>query len=89
VEAGVFGVQGQSGLYSKIRSQKIKYSQVLVAHACILVTQNAEIRRIEVQSQSGQIVHKILSLKNPSQKRVGGVAQGVGSEFKPQYCKNK
>jgi hypothetical protein len=26
--------------------------------------------------------------KNPSQKRVGGVAQGVGPEFKLQYCKN-
>jgi hypothetical protein len=24
--------------------------------------------------------------KNPSQKRAGGVAQGVGPEFKPQYC---
>jgi hypothetical protein len=23
--------------------------------------------------------------KNPSQKRTGGVAQGVGPEFKPQY----
>jgi hypothetical protein len=27
--------------------------------------------------------------KNPSQKRAGGVAQGVGPEFKPQYCKKK
>jgi hypothetical protein len=24
---------------------------------------------------------------NPSQKRTGGVAQGIGPEFKPQYCK--
>jgi hypothetical protein len=24
-------------------------------------------------------------LKNPSQKRTGGVAQGVGPEFKPQH----
>jgi hypothetical protein len=24
-------------------------------------------------------------LKNPSQKRTGGVAQGVDPEFKPQY----
>jgi hypothetical protein len=24
-------------------------------------------------------------LKNPSQKRAGGVTQGVGSEFKPQH----
>jgi hypothetical protein len=27
--------------------------------------------------------------KKKSQKRAGGVAQGVGSEFKPQYCKKK
>jgi hypothetical protein len=27
--------------------------------------------------------------KNPSQKRAGGVAQGVGPEFKLQYLKNK
>jgi hypothetical protein len=27
--------------------------------------------------------------KNPSQKKAGGVAQGVGLEFKPQYCKKK
>jgi hypothetical protein len=26
--------------------------------------------------------------KNPSQKRAGGMAQGVGPEFKSQYCKN-
>jgi hypothetical protein len=28
-------------------------------------------------------------LKNPSQKRTGGVVQGVGPEFKPQQCKKK
>jgi hypothetical protein len=37
--------------------------QVLVA------TQEAEIRRIEVQSQPGQIVLETLSQKNSSQKR--------------------
>jgi hypothetical protein len=25
--------------------------------------------------------------KTPSQKKAGGVAQGVGPQFKPQYCK--
>jgi hypothetical protein len=39
-----------------------------------------------VQSQPGQIVWETLSAKNPSQKRAGVVAQGVGPEFKPQYC---
>jgi hypothetical protein len=37
----------------------------------VLATQEAEIRRIEVQSQLGQIVHKTLSQKNPSQKKEG------------------
>jgi hypothetical protein len=27
--------------------------------------------------------------KKPSQKRAGGIAEGVDPEFKPQYCKNK
>jgi hypothetical protein len=54
-----------------------------------LTTQEAEIRRIEVQGQQGQIVHKTLSWKKPSQKTASGVAQGVSSEFKPQYCKKK
>jgi hypothetical protein len=40
-----------------------------------------------VQSQPRQIVHETLSQKNPSQKRAGGVAQGVGSEVKPQFHK--
>jgi hypothetical protein len=53
----------------------------------ILATQEAEIRRIAVQSQPGQIVHEILPQKNPSQKRTGGVAQGVGPEFKPHTTK--
>jgi hypothetical protein len=55
----------------------------------ILVTQEAEIRRIMVQSQPGQIVLETLSRKNQSQKRAGGVAEGVGPEFKPQYCKQQ
>jgi hypothetical protein len=55
----------------------------------ILATQEAEIRRIVVQSHLGQTVHKTLSQKKPSQKRAGGVPQGVGLEFKPQYRKEK
>jgi hypothetical protein len=34
----------------------------------ILATQEAEIRRIRVQSQPRKIVHETLSQKNPSQK---------------------
>jgi hypothetical protein len=36
----------------------------------------------------GQIVHKTLSGKKTHHKKgAGGMAQGVGPEFKPQYCK--
>jgi hypothetical protein len=45
--------------------------------------------RITVQSQPGQIVPETLSRKNPSQYRAGGVAKGLGPEFKPQYRKKK
>jgi hypothetical protein len=54
----------------------------------ILVTQKAQIRRITVQSQPRQIFPTDpISKKKHSQKRAGGVAQGVGPEFKPQYHK--
>jgi hypothetical protein len=55
----------------------------------ILATQKAEIRRIAVQSQPRKIFHETLSQKHPSQKRAGGVTQGVGPEFKPQNRKKK
>jgi hypothetical protein len=50
----------------------------------ILATQEAEIRRISVQSQPGQTVCKILSQRNPSQKKVvgiGGLADWLKVEF--------
>jgi hypothetical protein len=45
----------------------------------MIATQEAEIRRIAVQSQPGQIVQETLSQKEPTTR----VAQGVGPEFKP------
>jgi hypothetical protein len=57
--------------------------------AIILATQEAESRRIAIQSQPWQIVQETLSPKYSTQKRGGGVAQGVGPEFKPQYCKKQ
>jgi hypothetical protein len=42
-----------------------------------------------VRSQPGQIVRETLSRKNPSQKKAGGVAKGVGFEFKSQYHQKK
>jgi hypothetical protein len=47
----------------------------------ILATLEAEIRRIVVQSQPGQILARSYLKKN-HHKRAGGVAQGVGLEFK-------
>jgi hypothetical protein len=59
-------------------------------HQCltpvILATQDAEIRRIPVGGQQGQIVYKTLSQK-PIPKRAGRVVQGESSEFKPQNHK--
>jgi hypothetical protein len=56
----------------------------------ILASQEAEIRRITIWNQPGQIVWETLSWKNPTQKyRAGGVALALGPEFKPQYRKKK
>jgi hypothetical protein len=54
----------------------------------ILATQKAEIKRITVQSQS-QANNLWDSILKKITKRAGGVAQGVGPEFKPQYCQKK
>jgi hypothetical protein len=40
-----------------------------VTHTCILATQEAEIRRITVQSQPGKIVFENLSQKYSAQKK--------------------
>jgi hypothetical protein len=53
----------------------------------ILATQEADIRRIKVQSQPKQIVHKILARKTLHKNQAGGVAQSEGPEFKPPHCK--
>jgi hypothetical protein len=51
----------------------------------ILVTQLAEIRKIEVRSQPGEMVHESVSQNTYHKKRAGGVAQGEDPEFKPHY----
>jgi hypothetical protein len=50
----------------------------------VILAQEAEIRRIAVQSQPKQIVPKNLSCKYPSQNRPDGVAQVV--ESLPSKC---
>jgi hypothetical protein len=55
----------------------------------ILATQEAEIRRIVVQSQLGQTVWEMLSQKTNHKKRTGGAGQGVDPEFKSQLHKKR
>jgi hypothetical protein len=43
----------------------------------------------QLEASQDKIIYEILSRKNPSQKRAGGVAQGVGPEFKPWCCKKE
>jgi hypothetical protein len=55
-----------------------------VAHAFILATQETD-QEHHSSKPARQIVYETLFQKNLSQKRAGGVAEGVGPEFKPQY----
>jgi hypothetical protein len=54
-----------------------------VAHACNPSYSGTETRRIVIQSQPGENSSQDPISKNPSQKRAGGVAQGVGRGSKP------
>jgi hypothetical protein len=70
-------------MFSIITLKNLMAFWALVATPKILATQEAEMRRIKVSSQPGQILGETLSGKNPPQNRTGRVAQGVGPEFKP------
>jgi hypothetical protein len=56
-----------------------------VAHACNLSDSGG----LQFKANPRQIVCETLSRKHPSQRKGRGVAQGVGPEFKPQYCKKE
>jgi hypothetical protein len=63
-------LKGQKYLDTKVRVErykKRKYGSCWWLTPVVLATQEAEIRRIVVQSQPGQIVLKNLSGKKPSQ----------------------
>jgi hypothetical protein len=62
-----------------------------VAHACNPNNSGGRDQEDHFRGQPRKIVHETLSQKHPSQKKrgTGGVVQGVGSEFKPQYHKKK
>jgi hypothetical protein len=48
----------------------------------ILVTQEDHGSKL---AQANSLQYLILKERNPSQKRTGRVAQGIDTEFKPQY----
>jgi hypothetical protein len=74
---------------SDLQDKKFLGSQAWWLMSVIPATQEAESRRIAVQSQPGRDVCKTLSRKiNLITKRAGGVAQGVAPEFKFQYYNN-
>jgi hypothetical protein len=54
----------------------------------ILATQEAEIKRLEIQKQSGKIVHESLE-KTHNQKGAGVESQSVGPEFTLTCCVRK
>jgi hypothetical protein len=76
-------------LKSSLKSRNLKTAGHRWLTPIILATQEAEIKRITVQSQPGQIVCETLSQKTLHKNRAGGVAQGEGPELKPQYLKKR
>jgi hypothetical protein len=73
---------------NKILVKKFQIARHQWLTPIILATQEAEIRRIAVRSQPGQTVGETLSQKILHKNVAGGVAQGEGPEFKPQYHKS-
>jgi hypothetical protein len=54
---------------SRVNIETERFCQTSVAHTCNPATQEAEIRKIMVRSQPGQIVLQDPISKNPSQKQ--------------------
>jgi hypothetical protein len=77
---------------NKRKMKKEKKKKLDCAAGCqwltpvIPATQELEIRKVAVQSQPW-----VNSSQDPISKKpnASGVAQGVGPEFKPQYCKKR
>jgi hypothetical protein len=72
------------------KKKKVVKSWVLVAHTCNPSFSGGRDQedRSSKPAPGKQFVRPYLK-KNPSQKRTGGMAQGVGPEFKPQYHKKQ
>jgi hypothetical protein len=64
-------------------SLNLKTIWALVAHTCNPSYSEGRVQVNQGSKPEGAISLETLSPKNPSQKRAGGVAQGVGPEFNP------
>jgi hypothetical protein len=77
-ESVIFG-ETQIVSHSKVALKKKKRARHWWLTSVILASQEAEIWKIAAQSQPGKIVPQDPISKNSSQKRAGGVGQGVGN----------
>jgi hypothetical protein len=59
-----------------------------MAHACNRSYSGGRDQDFSLMSAQANSSQDPIS-KKPSTKRAGGVAQGIGPEFKPWYCKKK
>jgi hypothetical protein len=75
VQMGVCQQRGHAFLFQVVLKFTVSWAPV------ILASQEAEMRRIEVRSQPGQIVLKTLSRKYFHKISAGGVAQGQNQEI--------
>jgi hypothetical protein len=66
----------------------MELSQVLVAHTYNPSNSGSRDQEDHSSKLSQANSSRDPTLKNPSQKRIGGTAQCVGPEFKPQYDNN-
>jgi hypothetical protein len=64
-------------------------SWALIAHACNPSYSGGRDQEEHGSKQAWENSSKDPISKNTSQNGAGGVAQDVGTEFKPQYCKKK
>jgi hypothetical protein len=78
-----------SGHWPHVAAELLEHSSSKLS--CVVRMTHTRIQRlrVHVQSQPRQIVHKILSWNTLHKTRAGGVAQGAGPEFKPQYRKKR
>jgi hypothetical protein len=82
-------IEGPGKKTSKMgkKEKKKKEGQVLVVYTCNSSHSGGRtLKDCSLKTAQANSSKDPISKKNPSQKRSGGLTQGVGPEFKPQYC---